>query len=199
MGMNIYPTKAAGIANLDDSSACVDKPLFAFSVALLDDSVEIVYGVRLILNRQRAGRSSVGRPFLSANLAYSFPVRGPASRAPSTVFFWRARGKAKSLVPTGWGVPRSCFAAPRAIPNSNLPASWISVSPTLRARFARQFIFNLVVGQAVPNALRGFRYLLSITSVHARHDLTREQIHREYAEHGDGFEDDLREMADGQN
>jgi len=141
--VNIDLPKLAASADLDDACAGVDKPLFTFSVAFLDDSVEIVYGVRLILNRQRSGPLIGGQTFLQCELGVFLPVRGPASRAPSTAFFCRARFKASCRVPTGWGVPRSSFALPRAIPNSNLPASWKSVSPTLRARFARRFIFDL--------------------------------------------------------
>jgi hypothetical protein len=47
--------KLAASANLDDARAGVDEPLFAFTIALFDDSVEVIHGVRLILNRQRSG------------------------------------------------------------------------------------------------------------------------------------------------
>jgi hypothetical protein len=61
--VNIDLPELAAPANLDDACAGVDKPLFAFSIAFLDDSVEVIHGVRLILNRQGHGPLIGGQTF----------------------------------------------------------------------------------------------------------------------------------------
>jgi hypothetical protein len=71
--VNIDLPKLTASTNLDDARARVDKPLFALSVALLDDSVEIVYGVRLILNRQGSGPLVGGQTFLQCELGVFLP------------------------------------------------------------------------------------------------------------------------------
>jgi hypothetical protein len=71
--VNIDLPKLAAHTNLDDTRAGVDKPLFALSVALLDDPVEIVYGVRLSLNRQGSGPLIGGETFLQCELG-AFPL-----------------------------------------------------------------------------------------------------------------------------
>ena len=53
--VNIDLPKLAAPTNLDGACTGVDKPLFTFSVAFLDDPVEVIQGVRLILNRQGSG------------------------------------------------------------------------------------------------------------------------------------------------
>jgi len=50
--VNIDLPKLAAAINLDDACAGIDKPLFTFTIAFLDDPVEVIHGVRLILNRQ---------------------------------------------------------------------------------------------------------------------------------------------------
>jgi len=84
--VNIDLPKLAASTNLDDARTGVDKPLFALSVAFLDDSVEVIHEVRLILNRQGSGPLIGGQTFLQCELGVFLPVRGPASRAPSTAF-----------------------------------------------------------------------------------------------------------------
>lgn len=48
-------------------------------------------------------------------------------------------------------------------------------------------------------SLRSLRKVVPLVLVHARHDLTCDQIYGKDAKHGDGFEDDAGEMTDGQN
>src|ERR1019366_3638779 len=45
-----------------------DKPLLALSVAFLDDPVEVIYGMRRILNRQGSGPLIGGHAFLQYEL-----------------------------------------------------------------------------------------------------------------------------------
>jgi hypothetical protein len=71
--VNIDLSKLAAPTGLDDARARVDKPLFTLSVALLDDSVEIVYGVRLSFNRQGSGPLIGGETFLQCELGVFLP------------------------------------------------------------------------------------------------------------------------------
>ena len=71
--VNIDLPKLAASTNLDDARAGVDKPLFALSVAFLDDPVEVVHGVRLILNRQGSGPLIGGQTFLQCELGVFLP------------------------------------------------------------------------------------------------------------------------------
>jgi hypothetical protein len=71
--MNIDLAEAATVANLNDSCACVEKPLFAFAIALLDDSAKVIDGVGCILNCQRAG-SVFGRQALLERELGVFPL-----------------------------------------------------------------------------------------------------------------------------
>ncbi len=62
--MNIYLAKLVVSTDLDDAGTGVDKPLFTLSVALLDDPVEVIDGVGLIFNCQRAGSLFCWQAFL---------------------------------------------------------------------------------------------------------------------------------------
>jgi len=66
--VNIDLSKLVASTNLDDACAGVDKPLFTFSVAFLDDSVKVIDGVRLILNGQGSGPLIGGQTFLQCEL-----------------------------------------------------------------------------------------------------------------------------------
>ena len=81
--MNIDLPKLATPTNLDDARARIDKPLFTFAVALLDDSVKGVDGVRLILNRQGSGPLISGQTFLQCELGILLP--GPWTRQQCTI------------------------------------------------------------------------------------------------------------------
>jgi hypothetical protein len=81
--VNIDLPKLAASTDLDDACAGVDKPFFTFAVAFLDDSVEIVYGVRLILNRQGSGPLIGGQTFLQRELSVFLP--GPRTCQQSAI------------------------------------------------------------------------------------------------------------------
>jgi uncharacterized Zn-binding protein involved in type VI secretion len=49
--MKVSLAGEATAARLNDPCACVGEPLFAFAIALLDDSVKVVGGVGRILGR----------------------------------------------------------------------------------------------------------------------------------------------------
>jgi hypothetical protein len=68
MRMNIDLAEAGTAPNLNDSCACVEKPLLAFAVALLDDSAEVIDRVRWILNRQRTRALFRRQAFLEREL-----------------------------------------------------------------------------------------------------------------------------------
>jgi hypothetical protein len=72
VGMNIDLAEAAATANLDDSGPCVEKPLFTFAIAFLDDSAEVIDGVGRILNCQRAGSLVRRQAFLERELGILF-------------------------------------------------------------------------------------------------------------------------------
>src|SRR5208337_1692122 len=87
----------AAPTNLDDARAGVDKPLIALSVALLDDSVEIVYGVRLILNRHSFGPLIGGQTFLQCELGVFLP--GPRTCQQSAIHRFLLQGTIQGQLP----------------------------------------------------------------------------------------------------
>jgi hypothetical protein len=95
--VNIDLPKPAASTNLDDACAGVDKPLFAFSVAFLDDPVEIVYGVRLILKRQGSGPLVGGQTFLQGELGVFLP--GPRPSQQSAIHRFLLQGTIQGQLP----------------------------------------------------------------------------------------------------
>jgi len=88
--MNIDLAKLAASTNFDDACAGVDKPLFSLPVAFLDDPVEVIDGVRLILNRQGSGPLIGGQPFLQCELGVFLP--GPGACQQSAIHCFLLQG-----------------------------------------------------------------------------------------------------------
>ena len=88
--VNIDLGKLAASTNLDNARAGVDKPLFALSVAFLDDPVKIIDGVRPILHRQGSPPLVGGQTFLQGKLGIFLPSLG--TRQQSAIYCFRLQG-----------------------------------------------------------------------------------------------------------
>jgi hypothetical protein len=97
VSVNIDLPKLAASTNLDDARARIDELLFALTVAFLDDSVEIVHGVRLILNRQGSGPLIGGQTFLQRELGVF--VSGPRTCQQSAIHCFLLQGTIQGQLP----------------------------------------------------------------------------------------------------
>ena len=123
--VNIDLPKLAASTNLDDARAGVDKPLFAFSVAFLDDSVEIVYGVRLILNRQGSGPLIGGQTFLQCELGVF--LSGPRTCQQSAIHCFLLQGTIQGQLPGSERLGRTQkFLRPAESNSEQQPSSFMN-------------------------------------------------------------------------
>jgi len=147
--VNIDLPELAASTNLDDARAGVDKPLFTFSVAFLDDSVEIVYRVRLILNRQGSAPLIGGRTFLQCEVGVF--LAGPRSCQQSAIHCPLLQSTIQGQLPGSERLGRTQkFLGPAESDSEQQPSTFMyECFSHAESRSATRFIFDLDGGLGV--------------------------------------------------
>jgi len=102
-------------------------PLFALSVAFLDDPVEIVHGVRLILNRQGSGPLIGGQTFLQCEVGVFLP--GPRTCQQSAIHCLLLQGTIQGQLPGSERLGRTQkFLRPAGSNSEQQPSTFMNES-----------------------------------------------------------------------